>query len=343
MQDLKSTGVGEIIYPLAPDFAAESKWEKFRQFKSNWDFSTRTLTALNARLNEHFGCDDRFSVLVAGSYGRLDAHPHSDLDFMVIHKGHLEDAVEKVQLIRRCADELHIGAPNTEGAFSMPISFADMLGMIGSKEDTLNSTAQRLLILMEGRPVYNRAFFSHIMDNLVDHYLELLKDEPEKEALVLLNDLIKYFRNICINFDFRFRQDSSHWGIRYLKLRHSRVLIYSGLLFLILTASRLAHDKISFMKEHVHLSPMEKVYLAYRINKDSNFELVLDAYEKFLERLSEEGVRAELGRLDYRSRGGCPHYIELKANSDVLKAELTRFILDNRAQWTPKIFEYLIF
>jgi hypothetical protein len=33
----------------------------------------------------------------------------------------------------------------------------------------------------------------------------------------------------------------------------------------------------------------------------------------------------------------------LKANSDELKAELTRFILNNRNQWTSTIFEYLFF
>lgn len=332
-----------IAYPSSPNFATDMIWTRYKQFKDNWEFSQNRLTQLNAMLNGRFGEDKSFAVLVAGSYGRMDAHEKSDLDFMVVHKGSLADAKNKIDTVRKCAADLGIGTPNTEGAFSKPINFKSMRRNIGSKQDNLNSTAQRLLIMMEGRAIYNPQFFERIMSGLIDHYLKLVKEEPDKEALALLNDLIKYFRNICINVEFNFWKDHAKWGIRSIKLRHSRILIYTGLLFLILTSSKMRKDKIKFISENLFLSPIEKVYLAYKNNGDSNFDRVIGAYDTFLYRIMQEDVRKELRSLDYRDRFGSRSYSELKTNSAFLQAEFTRFILDNRNHWTSKIFEYLIF
>ncbi|MHC1728785.1 MAG: DUF294 nucleotidyltransferase-like domain-containing protein [Syntrophobacteraceae bacterium] len=339
----KIAGAWAITYPPSPNFATDMIWTRYKQFKDNWDFSQSKLTQLNAMLNEEFEKDESFAVLVAGSYGRMDAHVKSDLDFMVVHNGSMLERKKKVETVRRCAAELGIGTPNPEGAFSRPISFKAMCRNIGSKQDNLNSTAQRLLIMMEGRALYNPEFFTVIMDGLINRYLKLVKEEPGKEALALLNDLIKYFRNICINVEFNFWKDQARWGIRSIKLRHSRILIYTGLLFLILTSSKLRRDKVEFLSQNLFLSPIEKVYLAYKHNDDSNFDKVLGSYDTFLYRIMQEDVRSELQTLDYRNRFESRNYSELKTNSAFLQAEFTRFILDNRSNWTSKIFEYLIF
>ena len=338
----KYTDEPGIRYPETPVFS-QLNWDRYQQFIKNWQFSLGMLTKLNARLNEHFKDDNSFSVLVAGSYGRMDAHEDSDLDFMIVHNGYLTDEEDKVGIVRNIAKELNIGTPNPEGAFSRPIHLDKMLDTIGSKDDDLNSTAQRLLILMEGRAIYNRAFFNNIMMSILDHYLRYVREEPEKEALVLLNDLIKYFRNICINVEFSFWQDESKWGIRNVKLTHSRILIYAGLLLLILTSSKHHRDKIHFLKKYIFASPIEKIYIAYQENNDSNFERVIATYNIFLNKLIQDSVRNELKNLEYPKRFTSNSYVELKANADFLQAELTRFILDNRTGWTSKAFEYLVF
>ncbi len=332
-----------IEYPEAPLFSEHINWRRYQQFKSNWEFSRGILVKLNARLNSLFQDDDSFSVIVAGSYGRMDAHDKSDLDFMIVHNGHLTDDQAKVDIVRSVAEELRIGAPNPEGAFSRPIHIDKMLNTIGSREDDLNSTAQRLLILMEGRAIYNRALFDVIVTSILDYYLKYVREEPDKEALVLLNDLIKYFRNICINVEFSFWQDESKWGIRGVKLRHSRILIYAGLLLLILTSSKHRRNKIDFLKKHIHASPIDKLYVAYEENGDGNFERIIATYNIFLSKLIRDDVRDELKCLEYADRFACNSYAELKANSEFLQSELTRFILENRANWTSKAFEYLVF
>lgn len=343
MTSQKFTDKLAIHYPEAPLFSKQINWQRYQQFKNNWQFSRGMLMRLNAKLNSHFQGDNTLSVIVAGSYGRMDAHDKSDLDFMIVHNGHLTDHQAKVDIVRSVAEDLKISTPNPEGAFSRPIYIDKMLDTIGSREDDLNSTAQRLLILMEGRAIYNQSFFDNIMMSILDYYLKHVKEEPEKEALVLLNDLIKYFRNICINVEFSFWQDESKWGIRNVKLGHSRILIYAGLLLLILTSSKHRRDKIHFLRKHIYASPIDKIYTAYDEHNDSNFEHIIAIYNIFLSKLIQDNVREELKSLEYPDRFSCGSYAELKANSDFLQSELTRFILENRRNWTSKAFEYLVF
>lgn len=340
----KFTDRWAIKYPEEPNFK-DINWNKYQQFKENWEFSCCNLKILNQKLNAQFQEDVTFSVLVAGSYGRMDAHKKSDLDFLIIHNGHLEDESSKIESIRALALELHIGLPNPGGAFSKPIHLQEMINSTGSREDDLNTTAQRLLILMECRPIYNETFFKTIIAQILDHYLRLVMEEPEKEALVLLNDLIKYFRNICINVEYSFWQEGEEekWGLRNIKLRHSRILIYSGLLFLILNSSKYRSKKMSYLRDYIQLSPLEKIFEVYDSNKDYNFDRILGAYNNFLYKLVKDEVRLDLASLDYGDRYQSSNYAELKTNSDFLQAELTRFILDNRSNWTSQVFEYLIF
>jgi predicted nucleotidyltransferase len=331
-----------VRYPEKPVIKDEY-WDKYDRVRENWRFSHGRLTELNSILNERFKRDPGFSVLVAGSYGRMDAHEKSDLDFMIVHDGSLDGVSDKIELIRESASTLGIDLPNSEGAFSKPIRLDKMIEAIGSKEDDLNATAQRQLILMEGRPVYNEAYYEFIIDTILTRYLRFVVEEPGKEALVLLNDVIKYFRNICVNVEFNFWNDESKWGIRSIKLGHSRALIYAGLLLLILNSSKYGYEKIRYLHDHIYFSPIEKVYLAYADNDDPHFERVIAHYNIFLHKLADDEVRHELKDLGYADRFKSSNYIELKDNSDSFRSELTRFILDNRMKWTPKIFECLIF
>lgn len=45
----------------------------------------------------------------------------------------------------------------------------------------------------------------------------------------------------------------------------------------------------------------------------------------------------------YENRYSKPEFASLKANSDGLIAELLRFVLSRRGNWSERFFEYLIF
>jgi len=124
----------KIRYPSKP--IENMDISKFRTMKTNWEFSAATLGKINERLNKSLE-DEEISVAVAGSYGRLEASPNSDLDFIILSQHELEDKKVILNCIKNVVDELSIGPPNLEGVFSEVISVADLVDKVGSRDDTL--------------------------------------------------------------------------------------------------------------------------------------------------------------------------------------------------------------
>lgn len=329
----------KIRYPSKP--IENMDISKFRTMKTNWEFSVATLGKINERLNKSLE-DEEISVAVAGSYGRLEASPNSDLDFIILSQHELEDKEVILNCIKNAVDELSIGLPNPEGVFSEVISVADLVDKIGSRDDTLECVAQRMLLLMETRPLFNERIYWNVTDQILRKYLEYVIQDPKKEALFLMNDITRYFRSICVNYQFQFWREQEKWTLRNVKLRHSRIVLYAGLLLLIMNASKERKDKFAYISTRIHYTPLEKIAFVYADNGDYSFDKILGIYEVFLKKVTDEKIRNSL-QIDYENRYSNPYYLELKVSADSLRTELTRFIFSMRGIWTDQVLEYLMF
>ena len=169
-----------------------------------------------------------------------------------------------------------------------------------------------------------------------------------------MNDLIRYFRSLAVNYQWDFENQVEKWGIRNVKLRHSRLVMYSGLLFLLGEASKEREHKVPWLKQKLKMTPLERLAWVYEMNSDWNFFRVMGSYSFFLSRISNKQVREKLNynpndlinvtaKDDYGNRYSNEEFSNLKSNSDGLIAELLRFILSRRGDWTERFFEYLIF
>jgi hypothetical protein len=97
------------------------------------------------------------------------------------------------------------------------------------------------------------------------------------------------------------------------------------------------------VKDRLPLTPLERLAWVYESNRDQSFYRVLGLYNVFLRRASDPDWRAKLQKADYDDRYSVPEFAEMKANSDALAAELTRFMFARRGQWSERFFEYLFF
>jgi hypothetical protein len=136
--------------------------------------------------------------------------------------------------------------------------------------------------------------------------------------------------------------------MRNAKLRNSRIPMFAALIFLLGECSKEKQDKIGWLREHLSLTPMQRIEKVYALNNDSGFNLLIDAYEIFMKSINSPEVRKALveanpNSLDELREMNIPEYNELHANSDILLKELTRFILDRRGNWSDAFFEYLLF
>lgn len=327
-----------------PETSSEiPNFDNYPSLRENWNYSYSKLQELNSLLNKSFNGSTDFSIITAGSYGRMEASKESDLDFIILFADGSTDEGDKIrEKVNSILDELEIEKPNPNGAFSKTQSSKTLVEDIGAKTDMADSLTQRMLLLMESRPLYNQDLYNRIIGELLDKYLDLVKNHPHKEAVFLMNDLIRYFRSIAVNYQNTFWREGEKWTLRNVKLRHSRVLIYAGLLLPILNASKNQTDKYGYLLKFMKLTPMERVVNVYRDNSDNNFGKLLNIYDVFLFKLNVKETRENL-KVDYEQRYSNPVYKELKINSDSFMSELTRFVFAQRGKWTEHAFEYLIF
>jgi hypothetical protein len=124
--------------------------------------------------------------------------------------------------------------------------------------------------------------------------------------------------------------------------------MFAALIFLLGECSKEKQDKIGWLREHLSLTPMQRIEKVYALNNDDGFNILIDAYEVFMTSINSPEVRKALveanpDSLDELRVMDVPEYNKLHANSDILLKELTRFVLDRRGDWSDAFFEYLIF
>lgn len=329
----------------------------YSQITENRAFSLEVLAHVQPKVAEA-ALDGVRCVAIAGSFGRLEASHVSDADLIIVLDDEVAEAGDEqrtvietvvVDLLAAAFEERGIERPNPEGVFAKPRTLAELLppieaGGIGTHTEASDIMGKRLLLLMESRAIWNEAAYEDVIDQIFNRYAELVRADPTKEYVYLLNDLIRYFRFICVNYQSTFGNQNEKWAIRNVKLRHSRIIIYIGLLALLGSASTYRDDsKIDAVRQQLALSPLERLEHAYDHVGDFGFYKVAGLYNAFLMRLSDPDVRTQLNAIEYPERYANPYFATIKANSDALQSELTNFLFRRRGQWSDRFFEYLLF
>jgi hypothetical protein len=101
-----------------------------------------------------------------------------------------------------------------DGAFNSHVEYCvDMAKNIGGFEDTTEKLTRRLLFMLEGDCLFNRPVFDTTFDNLLQQYVRETITEHQL-CRFLLNDLIRYYRTICVDFEYRTYENGKPWGDR---------------------------------------------------------------------------------------------------------------------------------
>jgi hypothetical protein len=214
------------------------KFERYPALKKNWAFSLDFLRHLSNRCSGSLS-DNVETIAVAGSFGRLEGSSESDADYiMVVNDPQHASITKDKEVLQKAIKEFGVSPPNKSGVFSQPRSKSDLVEPIGKADEKSDELGKRMLLLLESRPIYRVDCFEELLRTLFKKYSEYVSEDPDKEFALLGNDLMRYFRFICVNYQASFWRQNEKWALRNLKLRHSRIVMYSGLLFLIGEASK---------------------------------------------------------------------------------------------------------
>jgi hypothetical protein len=317
-------------------------YSRYHSITENWEFSVRSLLEIRQRL-QATNIDRDITIAVAGSLGRLEGSKQSDLDFIIISKKECDVSSIRHQ-VEALIKDLGFALPKTDGVFAEGSTLPALLEGVGSAEENLGHLTRRILLLLESQAIFNDDLYTQVIEQVFERYAGDVRRENHKQFAFLTNDLIRYFRSICVNYQSTFWRENEKWPLRNLKLRHSRVIMYVGLLFLLGHASRImGASRVDFVQQNLSLTPLDRIALVYKESDDDGFFRIARLYDVFLSSISDPATREKLGALEYENRYSDPIFSHLKANSDALIAELLRFLWARRGQWSDRFFEYLLF
>jgi hypothetical protein len=253
------------------------------------------------------------SIVVVGSYGRCEVSCASDVDFFILHDHSLSQAV-LAKVLHQTTEKLR--------ALSMPgesdqqkFSTAALLertrlsANIGGKRESSDTLTRRMLLLLESRPLFGDACFAHTQQTVLREYMP--NHQGRGLPRFMLNDLVRYHRTSMSNFEEKLVEGKA-WGVRNIKLRFSRKLLFMGGIVLIAQAFGLPGESKRHRIHHLSkYTPLQRIALLGRANPHT--QLVLEQYSGFLRMISSPANRQLLDRLQPASAHHDPLYRELKA------------------------------
>ncbi len=289
--------------------------------------------ALSQNLAQWISLDT--SLVVFGSLARNEFTQGSDVDWTYLIDG---QANSDHLTISRTVSEI-LGArfksPNQQGAFAGMVFSHDLIHQIGGQEDSNRNMTQRMLLLLESVAIGEKAqeAYERVMTGIISRYVEessrllTADDSRYKVPRFLLNDFARFWRTMAVDFASKQRdRGGTGWGLRNLKLRMSRKLLFASGLLTCFNASvdseanplksagsdELRAYLIRYLRDQFRLSPLETVgnaILLYRVPQETGAKL-FGSYDEFLGMLDDDSTRKRLDTLRAENATGTQHLSE---------------------------------
>ncbi len=278
-------------------------------------------------------------VFCGGSLGRGDIGVKSDLDLFVVTTN-AEKKLKRLTEVRLLAhaieinEKLRYGPFSNDGKYLKVYSQEAMLGALGAPhDDSENLFTARMLLLLESRCVCGEQAYADSLRRVIEHYFRDRRGKRSFRPLFLLNDLLRYWRTLCLNYELSRDIQGRPWRKKNINLKFSRMLTVFGTILPVVARKMDSGDAVYRL---VALSPHERFAFGLdRLNDESllpRYVQFLDDYEVFLRWKEMERAELEerLDELDKESRVLAGRF------SDFMHAAVTHSALD------PNMRKYLV-
>ncbi|HYQ39754.1 MAG TPA: HD domain-containing protein [Pseudomonas sp.] len=329
---LLAAGPADAAADLPADYAVFL--QRYPHLQRARRHSTQVLQALRAELAATLASSpqrDALCVVVGGSYGREEACPASDMDYFILLDGCTTAQIgdEKEAIHRGIAGRVakESGDSGIFGAEAVH-EFTRLVEHIGGSQDSTCALTRRMLLLLEGQCLYGAALFERLRRQLLEAYLA--RGNREKAiSRFLLNDVIRYYRTIAIDFQHKASVDGKAWGLRSIKLKFSRKLLYfTAIAAIAETARPLAQqERIARLLALLERPALQRIQLIASAAPASaalaaKTRELFAIYEFFLARIAEPANRRALEGVCEASREDSPLYMALRRSSKAFSVAL---------------------
>jgi hypothetical protein len=239
--------------------------------------------------------DDDIAIVLMGSWGRAEVTSGSDDDFMLLIRG---DERTEVRPARSDVEAILDRPPGSQGIFGEPVSSTTIIEHIGLEADSNKNLSRRMLLLLESAHATRQDIHDDVYAQLLDRYLDQ-SVKPQRPPRFLLNDVIRYWRTMCVDFAGKEREGPEKWGLRNAKLRTARKILFAGGLLPVLECeSRTKDEMAEFLATQFRMPPVDRIAMSFIKHRAiDQGARALTAYDEFLAILDDEDKRDHLNKL----------------------------------------------
>jgi len=286
--------MGEVAASGALGRLAERTGEEFSNLLAARDLAAAKQAEFETRLNQ-LNHDGGASIVLFGSWARRELTDHSDDDWLILVEGERREevapSVDEVGAILGL-DERKPGEQEIFGTHAFCDDIAEKVGL--DRDDNTNLT-HRVLLMLESVPFTGHDAYRRCWERILDGYLKEVRRD-ERPPRFFLNDVVRYWRTICVDFVGKQREEGEKWGTRNAKLRASRKVLFAGGLLPILQCFRSnRNDMREFLVDQLTAPATDRLAYAFL-----NWEVpdpgarFFDAYDRWIGLLNDEEIRLAL-------------------------------------------------
>jgi hypothetical protein len=164
-------------------------------------------------------------------------------------------------------------------------------------------------------------------DMILERHLTL-GTKNNRPPRFLLNDIVRYWRTICVDFEGEQGVDGGpdpKWVTRNAKLRTSRKILFAGGLLPVLLCHLCTADEMpSFLSRWLSAPPKDRIAAAF-LHYDALEEGVrtFEAYDRWIAIMQDADARAELLRLTATTREQSALWEDVRSIGETLQRGLS--------------------
>jgi hypothetical protein len=310
--------------------------------------------------------DANCSVVVTGSLGRAEMTEGSDADWVLLVDGPSdpEHAILAGEVGRRILDIVpkEVGVTGTFGGI---VASHELVHYIAGSRDSNENLTRRILLLSESRALTNPLVRERIIRNILARYVlhdrsvSTKSGQRQRVPHFFLNDVVRYWRTMASDYASKmWERRRKEWGIRNVKLRFSRKLLFlwgllaafSGELFAPPELHEVENDEqyllmlAELIRKQTDVPPLELLArVVLECDDDGIAAGIFTSYDAFLQVLADPESRKRLEAVRFEDAPTDPTYDSLRETSHTFREGVTRLFFDVHPKLPRLIRDFGVF
>ncbi len=233
------------------------------------------------------------SIFCTGSLARREAGTKSDLDLFIVadkSPNRLQEIDILAELIR-INESLKFPPFSSDGEYLKVHLFSELKKATGSRyDDSSNIFTTRLLLMLESEPLFDEERYNEYLKGVAGHYYRDDDQTKSFKPLFLLNDLLRYWRTLCLNYEERRNDPKKPFRKGNKNLKFSRLItVFSTVLPLVIEPLGTLEGFVELCRRPALERLAEGVDRLRDPTLQKSWEVFLNDYARFL-KLKDQGT-----------------------------------------------------